>query len=49
MEARRRHLNQVREGALRFGYEMEEMPTDARLDETLSMFLALRQARRKRS
>ena len=49
MESRRRHLDRVREDAVRFGYEVEEMPTDARLDETLSKFLALRQARRKRS
>jgi uncharacterized protein (DUF58 family) len=46
--SRSRHLNRIREDALRFGYEVEEMPTDARLDETLSKFLALRQVRRKR-
>jgi uncharacterized protein (DUF58 family) len=48
LNARARHLTQLREDAMRFGYDVEEMPTDARLDETLSKFLALRQARRKR-
>ena len=49
METRSRHLDRVRESAFQFGYDMEEMPTDARLDETLSKFLALRQARRRRA
>jgi uncharacterized protein (DUF58 family) len=48
MASRSRHLDKLRHEALRFGYDMEEMPTDARLNETLSKFLALRQARRKR-
>ncbi len=48
LEARSRHLDKLRDDAMRFGYDLEEMPTDARLDETLSKFLALRQARRKR-
>ncbi len=47
LRARRRHLAGVREMSLQFGYELEEMPTDARLDETLSKFLALRQARKR--
>ena len=45
---RRRHLAGIRETALRFGYELEDMPTDARLDVVLSAFLALRQDRRRR-
>ena len=49
LEARHRHLDRVREDAVRFGFDLEEMPTDARLDEMLSKFLALRQARRRRA
>ena len=45
---RRRHLTDLRELCLRFGYEMEDMPTDARLDAVLSGFVALRAARRRR-
>lgn len=47
LAARRRHLAEVRDNAVRLGFDLEEMPTDARLDETLSKLLALRQARRK--
>jgi uncharacterized protein (DUF58 family) len=45
---RTRHLDSIRELCLRFGYELEDMPTDARLDVVLSGFLALRQERRRR-
>jgi uncharacterized protein (DUF58 family) len=45
---RRQHLDAVRELCLRFGYDVEDLPTDARLDEVLSGFLSLRQARRRR-
>lgn len=45
---RRRHLDAIQEACLRFGYELEDMPTDARLDVILSGFLSLRQAMRRR-
>lgn len=45
---RTRHLDSIRELCLRFGYELEDMPTDTRLDVILSGLLALRQARRRR-
>jgi uncharacterized protein (DUF58 family) len=45
---RSRHLNSIRETCLRFGYEFEDMPTDARLYAVLAGFLALRQARKRR-
>jgi uncharacterized protein (DUF58 family) len=45
---RKRHLGAIHELALRFGYDVEELPTDARLDEVISGFLSLRQARRRR-
>ena len=48
LRAKRRHANELRAMALRFGYEVEPMDTDVRLDETLSKFLAERLARRKR-
>jgi uncharacterized protein (DUF58 family) len=48
LRERRRHLEAIREVCLRFGYELEDMPTDTRLDVILSGFLALRQARRRR-
>src|SRR5205814_45140 len=48
LAARRRHLGEVREACRSFGYDLEEMPTDRRMDETLSKFLALRQERRTR-
>ncbi len=43
---RRRHLDSIHDACLRFGFDMEPMPTDARLDRVLSGFLSLRQARR---
>ncbi len=49
LEAREHHRDQIHEAALRFGFHLEDMPTDARLDDTLATFLALRQARIKRS
>ena len=45
---RRRHLATIRELCLRFGYEVEDLPTDTRLDVVLAGFLALRQERRRR-
>lgn len=48
LRAKRRHWTDLRSTALRFGYDVQEMDTDARLDETLSKFLADRLARRKR-
>jgi len=47
LRERREHLVGIRESCLRFGYQLEEMPTDARLDVVLSGFLSLRQARRR--
>ncbi|HLX63647.1 MAG TPA: DUF58 domain-containing protein [Planctomycetota bacterium] len=44
---RARHINAIRSAALRFGYSMEEMPTDARLDAMLAGMLSLRLDRRK--
>jgi uncharacterized protein (DUF58 family) len=48
LAARRRHLAAVRDACRQFGYDLDEMPTDTRMDETLSKFLALRQLQRKR-
>ena len=45
---RRRHLDAIAELCLRFGYPLEDMPTDAPLDVALAGFLALRQERRRR-
>lgn len=45
---RARHLEAIHQLCLRFGYQLEHMPTDARLDAVLAGFLALRQARRRR-
>lgn len=45
---RAHHLEAIRETCLRFGYDLEDMPTDARLDAVLAGFLSLRQARRRR-
>jgi uncharacterized protein (DUF58 family) len=45
---RKRHLDSIRELCLRFGYDVEDLPTDARLDEVLAGFLSLRLARRRR-
>ena len=43
-----RHLDAIHDVCLRFGYELEDMPTDARLDTILAGFFSLRQARRRR-
>jgi uncharacterized protein (DUF58 family) len=45
---RKRHLTDIRELCLRFGFELEDMPTDSRLDAILSGFIALRTARKRR-
>jgi hypothetical protein len=47
LKERQRHLDEIKSVAVRFKYSLEEMPTDARLDATLSSILALRLARRK--
>jgi len=44
---RRKHLEAIRGTALRFGYSVEDMHTDSRLDAVLSGILSLRLARRK--
>ncbi len=44
---RRRHLESIREISLRFGYDVQDLHTDTRLDEVLSGFLSLRMARRR--
>jgi uncharacterized protein (DUF58 family) len=47
LRERRLHLDGIRASCLRFGYQLEDMPTDAPLDVALSGFLSLRQARRR--
>ncbi len=44
---RARHVGAIRSAALRFGYSMEDMPTDARLDTLLAGILSMRLDRRK--
>jgi len=46
--ARKKHLSGLRELGLRSGYDLEEMPTDAPIEEKLTKLLAYRLARRKR-
>lgn len=48
LNARRKHLAALRQSSLQLGYNVVEMPTDARMDDTLSHFLAYRQERRAR-
>ena len=48
LSARRRHLQAIRDICMQFRYDVEDLSTDARLDETLSRFLAVRLARRRR-
>jgi uncharacterized protein (DUF58 family) len=48
LTAKRRHLQSIRELCLQFRYDLEHMHTDARLDETLTKFLSVRLARRRR-
>ena len=48
LNARHRHLTAVRETSQQFGYDVIEMPTDGRMDDTLAKFLAYRQSRRAR-
>jgi uncharacterized protein (DUF58 family) len=43
---RRRHLDQMRDAVLQFGYDLEYLQTDKRLDAALAGFLTLRLARR---
>ena len=44
---RSRHIETIREATLRFGYDLEDLYTDARLDATLAGFLSLRLARKR--
>ncbi len=46
--ARRRHLDTIREAALQFRYDMEQIHTDIGLDEVLTKFLSVRLAKRRR-
>ncbi|QDU96145.1 DUF58 domain-containing protein [Lignipirellula cremea] len=48
LAAREKHREELRSIGLRLGCDLESMPTDARLDEVLSKFLAYRQSRRTR-
>lgn len=48
LAARRAHLDQARNTLRQFGFELEELPTDASLSEALTQVLAWRQARRQR-
>jgi uncharacterized protein (DUF58 family) len=48
LNARKQHLATVQGTCMRFGYNLEYVATDRRLDETLSKFLAMRLERRKR-
>jgi uncharacterized protein (DUF58 family) len=48
LRAKRDHAAQLHTIALRFGFSLEPIHTDARMDESLSKFLAERLARRKR-
>jgi uncharacterized protein (DUF58 family) len=48
LRARRNHEAELRSIALRYGYDVEPIDTDAPLDEAMSKFLADRLARRKR-
>jgi uncharacterized protein (DUF58 family) len=48
LAARRRHRDGLHDACVQFGFSLEDLPTDARLDDVLSKFLAFRQARRKR-
>jgi uncharacterized protein (DUF58 family) len=48
LAARKRHLAKVRELGLRSGYDLDEMPTDAPIEDVLTRLLAYRAARRKR-
>jgi uncharacterized protein (DUF58 family) len=47
LKARQRHLAEVKSFSMRFGYSLDDMPTDTRLDEVLASLLSLRLARRK--
>jgi len=41
------HLETIRSACLRFGFQLEHMPTDAPMDEILSGFLAMRMQRNR--
>ena len=43
---RARHIDGIRDACLRFGYDLEDMDTDKRMDAALAGFLTLRLARR---
>ena len=44
---RNRHIEDIHQACLSFGYDLEKMQTDKRLDAALSGFLSLRLARKK--
>ncbi|MCG3181507.1 MAG: hypothetical protein BIFFINMI_03903 [Phycisphaerae bacterium] len=48
IRAQRRHESELRQMAMRFGFDVERIDTDARLDDSLSKFLAERLARRRK-
>ncbi|MCE9529880.1 MAG: DUF58 domain-containing protein [Planctomycetes bacterium] len=48
LAARKRHIAGLRDLGLRSGYDVDEMPTDAPIEDVLSKLLAYRAARRKR-
>jgi uncharacterized protein (DUF58 family) len=48
LNARRKHLQTIRSVCHRFRYELEDLHTDSRMDETLTRFLSARLAKRRR-
>lgn len=46
LAGRRRHIEGIQQACLQFGYDLERLQTDKRLDAALAGFLTLRQARR---
>ena len=47
LQERARHIEDIRQAALGFGYDLEQLQTDQRLDAALSGFLSLRLARKR--
>jgi uncharacterized protein (DUF58 family) len=48
LAARRQHLQVIRQVCQQFRYDVEDLHTDARMDEVLTRFLSVRLARRRR-
>lgn len=48
LASRKRHLATVREVCQQFRYDLEDLHTDARMDDTLTRFLSVRLAHRRR-